>query len=190
MRVAYEIVIRQYPAVERHCAKCGEKKPFLPSDQIRVNAQKKLLDVWLIHRCRDCGRTWNMEVFERVSPGQLEKKLYNRLLENDAALIRDMAFDRALHARMGAPLCLDTLEYEILGERFSPDALSEPCELQISCPVPIGVRLSRILREILGLSAGEFEALAGKGRIASPDAENILKARMETRHTVRVLPRE
>ena len=87
MRVAYEIVIRQYPAVERHCAKCGEKTLFLPSDQIRVNAQKKLLDVWLIHRCRDCGRTWNMEVFERVSPKQLDRNLYNRLLGNDAALL-------------------------------------------------------------------------------------------------------
>ena len=189
MRYAYEIMIHQYPAVERHCAKCGTMKPFLPSDQIRVNAQKKLLDVWLIHRCRDCGRTWNMEMFERVSPGQLDKSLYNRLLGNDAALIRELAFDRQLHARKGAPLCLDTLEYEIKGERLKPDAIKEPCELMIACPVPLGVRLSKILREIMDVSAGEFEKMAQSGRISSPDCGSILKARMETHCAVRVMPK-
>jgi hypothetical protein len=188
MRYSYAITIEAYPCVLRRCARCGEKKPFLPSDQIRINAQKKLLDVWLIHKCRDCGQTWNMEVFSRVSPGQLDRTTYNRMLSNDPDLIRSLAFDPQLHARAGAPLCQDTLTYKIDGERLCLDALTEPAELSFICPVPLGVRLSRLLREILGLSARQIEALAASGRLTSPDAPDILKARMGVRGTVRVEP--
>lgn len=189
MRYTYAISIESSPCVVRHCAKCGARKPFIPSDQIRINAQKKLLDVWLIYRCGDCGQTWNMEVFARVSPGQLDRSLYDRLLSNDGDLIRSLSFDRQLHAKKGAPLCVDTLSYSIQGERFAPDALKEPAELAITCPVPLGIRLSKLLREILGLSAREFESMAASGVISSPDVPDITRAHMETRCTVRVLPR-
>ena len=187
MQFRYTISIVSAPCVLRHCARCGAKKGFVPSDQIRINAQKKLLDVWLIHRCRDCGQTWNMEVFARISPRQLDPKTYARLLSNDPELILSLAFDAQLHAQKNAPLCQDTLEYAILGERFSPDVLEEPAELVLECPVPLGVRLSRLLREILGLSAREFEAMVASGRISSP-AFDLAKARMDTRCTVRVTP--
>jgi hypothetical protein len=188
MRYPYTISILSAPCVKRHCSRCGEKKPFVPSDQIRINAQKKLLDVWLIHRCRDCGQTWNMEVFARISPKQLDRETYDRLLSNDPALILAMAFDAQLHARKNAPLCRDTLEYEVHGERLAPSALTEPIELSIECPVPLGVRLDKLLREILELSAREFEALVVSGRISSPDAKDLLKARMERNCTVRIIP--
>jgi len=188
MRVPYAITIECCPGVLRRCARCGAKTVFLPSDQIRINAQKKLLDVWLIHRCRDCGQTWNMEVFARISPKQLDRSLYDRLLSNDADLIRSLAFDPLAHARAGAPLCRDTLEYKIDGERLSPDALTETAELVLTCPVPLGVRLSKLLREILGLSASRFESMAASGRLSSPDAPDLVKARMEKRCTVYVTP--
>jgi hypothetical protein len=188
MRYSYTISIVSAPCVKRHCARCGAKKPFVPSDQIRVNAQKKLLDVWLIHRCRDCGQTWNMEVFARISPRQLDQETYEKLLSNDPELILSLAFDAQLHAQRNAPLCLDTLEYAIHGEKLPPEALKEPFELALECPVPLGVRLSRLLRDILGLSAREFEALAASGRISSPAAQDLLKARMERRCTIHVVP--
>ncbi len=188
MRYSYAITIEKAPAVIRRCAHCGVKKPFLPSDQIRINAQKKLLDVWLIHRCMDCGQTWNMEVFARISPKQLDRALYDRLLSNDPELIRSLAFDPQLHAKNGTPLCQATLAYRIDGERLSLDSLKESAELLLACPVPLGVRLSRLIREILGLSAGQFEAMTASGRISSPDAADLTRARMETRCLVRVDP--
>jgi len=188
MRYSYAIEVESYPCVLRRCARCGEKKPFLPSGQVRINAQKKLLDVWLIHKCRDCGQTWNMELFARVSPGQLDRRTYDRLLMSDPDLVRALAFDPLLHARAGAPLCRDTLAYAIQGDPVPPGALAGPVEIALSCPVPLGVRLSKLLREILGLSARELEALAASGRLTSPDAPDILKARMERRCTVRVAP--
>ena len=189
MRYSYAISIERCPGVRRRCARCGEKKVFLPSDQIRINAQKKRLDVWLIHRCQSCGQTWNMEVFSRISPGQLDRDLYEKLLANDPELIRSLAFDPSLHARAGAPLCQDTLLYAIDGERLSPDALTETAELALACPVPLGARLSKLLREILGLTAGQFEAMAASGRLSSPGAQDLAKARMETRCTVYLAPR-
>ncbi len=188
MQYRYAISIVSAPCVVRHCAWCGVKKPFVPSEKIRINAQKKLLDVWLIHRCRDCGQTWNMEVFARISPRQLDRDTYERLLANDPGLILSLAFDAQLHAQKNAPLCQDTLEYAILGDRLPLEDLAEPAELLLECPVPLGVRLSRQLREILGLSAREFEAMASSGRISSPAAQDLLKARMEKSCTVRVVP--
>lgn len=188
MRYEYAISIESAPCVIRHCPKCGARKPFLPSGLIRINAQKKLLDVWLIHRCQDCDQTWNLEVLARVSPGRLDPSYYGRLLANDAELARALAFDRPLHARKGAPLCLDTLRYSIQGERVSLCDLTGPAELILTCPVPLGVRLSRLIREILGLSARQFEAMAASGALSSPDGRELGKAKMGTRCTVRVSP--
>jgi hypothetical protein len=189
MRYSYVLLIEGYPSVLRRCARCGEKKPFVPSGQVRINAQKKLLDVWLIHKCQSCGQTWNMEVYERVSPAQLDRGTYERLLSNDPDLVRALAFDARLHARAGAPLCPpEELCYRIMGERLNADELTGPAELKIACLVPAGVRLSKLLREILGLSARGFEALVASGRLSSADGRDILKARMGTECTIRVEP--
>ncbi len=152
--------------------------PFYPANEIRVNAQKKRLDVWLIHRCQCCGQTWNFELFARVAPGRLDRTLYDRLLENDGALVRALAFDAQLHARQGAPLRYDGLRYRIEGERSGPAALAEPAEILMDCPVPLGVKLSALLREILGLSAKRFETLLASGALQSPDGTDLARARM------------
>jgi hypothetical protein len=189
MRYCYDITIERYPCVFRPCAHCGAIKPFVPSGQIRLNAQKKRLDVWLIHKCRDCGSTWNMEVFSRISPAKLERGLYERLLANDEALVRSLAFDPQLHARIGAPLSEETLRYAIVGAPFPLEALTEPAEIEIACAVPLGVRLSKLLREILGLSHRQFEAMVASGALTSADGIDLKRARMDTCCTVNVLPR-
>ncbi len=189
MQYSYVITIERYPGVLRPCARCGGIKPFVPSGQVRLNAQKKRLDVWLIHKCRHCGSTWNMEVFSRVSPARLKRGLYERLLANDEALVRSLAFDAHLHAKAGAPLRVETLRYAITGDPFPLEAITEPAEVTIACPVPLGVRLSKLLREILGLSLGQFEEMVAFGALISPDGRDLKRARMETCCTVKVIPR-
>lgn len=189
MRYCYTVTVESYPGVLRHCARCGELKPFAPSGQIRLNAQKKRLDVWLIHKCRDCDSTWNMEVFSRIPPARLERGLYERLLANDEALVCSLAFDQQLHAKAGVPLCNETLRYAITGDPLPLAEIAEPVEIAITCNVPLGVRVSKLLREILRLTHRQFEAMVASGALVSPDGKDLLKARMSTSCTVIVLPR-
>ncbi|EMH99752.1 hypothetical protein KPRYC492_22615 [Klebsiella pneumoniae RYC492] len=39
---------------------------FAPSGAIRVNSQKKLLDIWSIYKCTHCDYTWNIALFSRL----------------------------------------------------------------------------------------------------------------------------
>lgn len=161
----------------RPCAKCSTMKPFVPTDQFRINAQKKLLDVWLIYQCIDCGHTWNLTLFERISPKQLDRALYDRLLSNDAALIEQYAFDVQLHANRHAPLCYDALRYEIEGET---PAMDTPCELIFDCSVPLGIKASKLIREVLQLSGAQFDALTQQNALRSLDGKPLRKRKMTT----------
>lgn len=179
MQYAIQVIPESYPFVLRPCARCGVIKPFYPVDEVRINAQKKRLDIWLIHRCQTCGQTWNFELFARIAPDKLERTLYERLLVGDPELTRRYAFDAELHARKGAPLCSDTLQYRLEGApvTFSP---TEPMELLIHCDVPLGVRISKLLREALDISGTRLTTLVAEGVVVSPDGLNLLKAKMGT----------
>lgn len=188
MRYTYVVTPMNHPSVIRNCAKCGAKRAFLPSNQFRINAQKKLLDIWLIYQCQCCGQTWNMELFARVPPKRLDRTLYDRLLSNDALLIDELAFDAQLHAVKGAPLCLDELRYHIEGEAIAPDQILGLAEIIITCPVELGVRVSKLLREILSVSGKQFERMVDCGALSSPEGLNLMKARMGKRLSVRLDP--
>ena len=58
------------PAVRRQCPGCG-KDLYESTGRFRVNANGNRLDVWLIYRCMQCGKSWNMEILERVESGKL-----------------------------------------------------------------------------------------------------------------------
>lgn len=49
-----------------------------------MNANKSLLDVWLIYQCPKCRHTYNLPVYERVKTSRIEPEAYRRFLGNDA----------------------------------------------------------------------------------------------------------
>ncbi len=70
----------------RRCGGCGKKQEFVSSGRFRVNANGNRLDVWLIYRCKKCGHTLNIPLYERVAPGKLDPQLYQGFLDNDPEL--------------------------------------------------------------------------------------------------------
>ncbi len=128
-----------------------------------------------------------MEVLARVPGGRLDKAPYDRMLENDPALIWPLALNRPLHGRCSAKLSPDALKYGIEWEKPPPGSLKGPVELIIVRKVSPGIGLSKLTREITGLSARDF-AMMSSGLISSPDAKDLMKARMGTRCTARLLP--
>ena len=59
------------PAVVKPCPDCSGPRHH-PSGKFRVNANGKLLDVWLLLCCAACGRTSKVPVCERVRVQSLE----------------------------------------------------------------------------------------------------------------------
>lgn len=92
------------PAVLRRCSKCGKKTEFKNSGKFRVNANGRMLDVWLIYRCGVCNTSWNMTIYERVSPDALVPEEYEGFLNNDVRLAEEYGKNRDIFARNKAEL--------------------------------------------------------------------------------------
>ncbi len=66
-----------------------------------MNANGRRLDIWLICRCERCGHTWNVPVYERITPERLDPELYQRFMENDLPLAEQYARDRGFWKSRG-----------------------------------------------------------------------------------------
>src|SRR5215813_7649143 len=93
LRVQWTIIPRTAPQPWIACSRCSEAKPFRSSDRIRVNANGKRVDAWLIYKCTGCGSTWNRPVLERKPVRTIEPDLLMSLHNSEATLTRRLAFD-------------------------------------------------------------------------------------------------
>lgn len=150
------------PSVTRHCSKCGKPSQFECSGNFRVNANGRNLDVWLIYQCAKCNTTWNMAIFSRVKPEQIEAGLYQAFLHNDRETAMRYAFDPAILYRNKAEACFDEVAYRVEKSRVPGD-----CWLEVIAPYDFNLRLDRLLSEELGLSRTRVKKLLESGRIFS-----------------------
>src|SRR5262245_33518284 len=75
------------------CSRCGAPRPFRSSGRIRLNANGKRLDAWLVYRCRDCDGTWNRPLLERRNVGDIDRETLAALHANAADWVARMEFD-------------------------------------------------------------------------------------------------
>src|SRR5215471_6063957 len=90
-------VIRELgrPAIVKACVSCTSTRHH-PTGKFRVNANGKLLDVWMLICCELCGRTSKIPVHERVHVRSLGSERLLMFENNDPAMVRDLAVDGAL----------------------------------------------------------------------------------------------
>ncbi len=167
-RVRWIIAPKQLPAVRRRCPKCGQKTNFENSGKFRVNGNGRLLDVWLIYSCIHCKSTWNMTVYERVSPESIGREEYQGFLGNDRALAEKYGSSRELFARNGAETVdawqdyqLDKIETEI----FCADGHYQEVEIKITGAVRI--RADALFADQLGITRSQAKSLFDRGEILS-----------------------
>jgi hypothetical protein len=170
----------QTPHILRHCARCRATRPFASSGKFRVNAQKKLIDVWLIYRCGTCDQTWNFAVHERVGVNALSPDDLNAFMQNDAILAARHAGDLAALARQGATVAAmlaPTLEPTLERRLASiPAGAIEAIEITISAPVLGALRLDRVLALGLALQRSDIQRLAEDRALAlTPEAPKALR---------------
>jgi hypothetical protein len=182
IRVLWTIVPRIAPWPWLACRACGEARPFRSSDRIRLNANGRRLDAWLIYKCMVCETTWNRPVIERRSVRSLDPTLLSALQANDPALVRQLVFDVVTLRRYGVRIeefADASVRRELLSEG---EGACRRLALSLAVPEPVGLRLDRLLATELGVARRRIEELGEKGYLeVSPGGLRELRRHVRDR---------
>lgn len=161
--VKWTITANEYPQPLLHCRRCCTIKPFRSGGKVRVNANGKRIDAWLIYRCAACEGTWNRPLLERQPVGAIEPEFLSKLMVNDAELVAQFASD-AEDLRRHAPQLKGAEGICVMKSMLSGD-MRRPAVLCIALavPQPVSLRLDRLLAEELGLSRSRVDRLVQEG---------------------------
>ncbi|MYT30266.1 MULTISPECIES: DUF1062 domain-containing protein [unclassified Streptomyces] len=161
------------PTVVRPCPDCSGTR-HRPSGRIRVNANGKLLDVWLLLSCAACDRTSKVPVHERVQVSSLKPARLVAYENNEPAVVRELTMSASLAAKNGYRL--DWTGAWALETRTPLYALDDPAPLKVlvSFELPAPVRVERLLMLGLGISRTAVRRMVADGRVhlpLAPDAK-------------------
>lgn len=164
MNVTWIVTPVGYQRIAKRCPSCNIKRDFTPSGAIRINSQKKLLDIWSIYKCTHCDCTWNISLFSRLHVSKIKSELYYRLMMNDADTVQHFSCDIAMLKQNNAELS-GRPDFRIQ-ERW-PLCLTRGNEVtvRIRIPQPFQVSLLSILQKQLMLSASEIRRRIAHGQI-------------------------
>ena len=161
------------PTIVKACVACRSTRHH-PTRKFRVNANSKLLDVWMLLDCELCGRTSKIPIHERINVRALPHERLVMFEKNDPAMARHLAMDASLASRAGYRLDwsgtweleTDMPFYEL--ERGDP----APLEVVIRYELPAPIRVEKLLMAGFGLSRSAARGMVSSGRIRLPMAIN------------------
>ena len=166
LRKQWTVTPDKPPAIMRRCPKCGKKTEFINSGKFRVNANGRLIDVWLIYRCGQCKTSWNMAVWERVEACRLEKKEYEGFLKNDPGLAVKYGNDRDLFARNKAEAAASKAEYYVTAlDTAFPCKEDYAMEIEIRVPFGFDLRADIFFMNQLSVSRSRIKKWCENGMI-------------------------
>ena len=144
--------------------------PFHRSLKFRVNANGKLLDVWMLICCELCGRTSKIPVHERIYVQALRSERLLMFENNDPAMVRDLAMDGALAGK--AAYRLDWCgTWELETGMPSWELKREdpaPLKVVIRFELPAPIRVETLLAAGFGLGRSAVRGMVDSGRIRLP----------------------
>jgi hypothetical protein len=172
--VQWTITPRTAPQPRLNCSRCRGPKCFRSSDRIRVNANGRRIDAWLIYRCVGCDSTWNRPIVERREVSALDREFLLSLQANDPDLVRGLAFDVAALKRFTGQV--EEFDDVLVIRRVLSEGLLPVLRLEIEClmPRPIGLRMDRLLASELHVSRSVIQKLAETAQILTvPSGFNL-----------------
>jgi hypothetical protein len=152
------------PLVRRRCHACASER-FRASGKFRVNANHKLIDVWLLALCTACGETAKLTVLERVTVRSIRPELLDRLHHNDPGLTAQLLQDPVVQGRNRIALDWDNAWRLDTGGSDHLD--HEVIDVSVRFAARIPVRPVRLIAEGCGLSRAEVESLIREGKLVS-----------------------
>jgi hypothetical protein len=159
------------PAIVKACVSCRSTRHH-PTGKFRVNASGKLLDVWMLICCEQCGRTSKIPVHERIHVRALD---HDRLLmfeNNDPVMVRHLAMDAALAGKAAYQLDWSgtwELDADMPCHEFD-SADPAPLEVVVRFELPVPIRVEKLLTAGFDLSRSAVRGMVDSGRIRLPMA--------------------
>ncbi|WP_085832786.1 DUF1062 domain-containing protein [Clostridium merdae] len=92
----YEIIPTEPYKIIRNCSGCGRKNSFFTTGKIRINANGKQLDIWLIYQCEKCRHTYNLPIYSRINRNELSQLEYETLIQNNEETANKCGYCRDL----------------------------------------------------------------------------------------------
>jgi hypothetical protein len=152
------------PLVLRRCHTCAAER-FRASGKFRINANHKLLDVWLLALCTGCGETAKLTILERTNVRAIRPELLDRLHDNDPGLAAELLQDPVVQRRNRIALDWDNAWRLDTG---GPDHLDrEAIEVSVRFAARIPLRPVRLIAEGFDLSRAEVDRLVAEGKLVS-----------------------
>ncbi|GIH17979.1 hypothetical protein Raf01_61510 [Rugosimonospora africana] len=153
-----------FPTIRRRCRTCPSTK-YRTRGRFRVNANHKLLDVWLLALCDRCGETIKLTVLERVHVRSIDPTMLNGFHHNAPALAAKLLADPRLAHRND--IALDWTDAWTL--EMSPVELPKADVLEVSVRFaqPIPIRPTTLIATGLELSRAEVARCVAAGLVSS-----------------------
>lgn len=185
--VRWTITPRIAPRPWIACGGCGTLKPFQSSGKVRLNANGKRLDAWLIYKCIDCARSWNRPLFERRTLKEIDPKVLEAAHFSTPDWVRAQEFDidgLRRHAQRIDEFGEADIERRDLGEAV----MSGQIVIELEVALPSSLRLDRLLAGELGLSRSKLQSLHEEGLLViEPGRKDVLRRRVRSGMQVRLM---
>lgn len=180
LRVRWTVTPKTAPQPWIACGGCGGLRAFRSSDKIRLNANGRRLDAWLIYKCLACDKTWNRPLFERQNVRDIDPAILHALQSNDPEWIRTESFKIEALKRKAERID-EFPEFDLVREVLRETPGWTRVEIELAVPLPSGIRLDRLLASGLEMSRTRLQALHEKGLLqAHPDRAGLLRRRIRT----------
>lgn len=155
-------------------------RAFQSSDKIRLNANGRKLDAWLIYKCLVCDKTWNRPIFERQNVRDIDPAILEALQSNDPQWIRAETFNVEALKRKSQRID-EFPDVEIAREVVREAAVWTTLAIELIVPFPAGIRLDRLLASELNLSRTRLQTLHDEGTLrTNAGRADILRRRIRT----------
>jgi hypothetical protein len=140
------------PLLALRCVDCDASQATTADGKFRVNANGKLLDVWLLVNCVSCDRTSKLTVHERVPVRSLAPGLLAGYSANAPSLVARTLLDPAMARRNRF-----TLAWDGCWELHAPAVPEDPWPLQVTVTFddPVPLRPDWLIAHVLGISRNE-----------------------------------
>jgi hypothetical protein len=148
------------PLIGRRCLSCPSAR-YRAHGKFRVNANHKLLDVWLLALCVGCGETIKLTVLDRVHVRTVDPAALTRFHDNDIGLAAKMLQDPGLRRRNGI-----TLDWD--GAWTVTRTAAGTIDTSVRFAQPIAIRRTALLSAGLEVSRSEVRRLIAAGHLTSP----------------------
>lgn len=166
VRASSQWLVRPHalPAIRRRCRACPSTE-FRTHGKFRVNANHKVLDIWLLALCAQCGDTVKLTVLERVNVRSIDPATLAAFHDNSVGLAAKLLTEPRVAQRNDIALDWSdawTLEME---PTVLPKADILDVTVQFTHRIPL--RPTTVIATGLGLSRGEVTRHIAAGRLIS-----------------------